>query len=100
MAKKNADCDCDGEVGSNDAVSLMRFLVHLINILPEPDQQIKATKTPCNSSIVAGRLLFGNFQLLLFDHRAVENLHEFFAGDRFVFIQILRDLVQLRLVCL
>lgn len=36
-AKKNADCDCDGEVGSNDAVSLMRFLVHLINILPEPD---------------------------------------------------------------
>ena len=37
MAKKNADCDSDGEVGSNDAVSLMRFLVHLINILPEPD---------------------------------------------------------------
>lgn len=37
MAKKNADCDCDGEVGSNDAISLMRFLVHLINILPEPD---------------------------------------------------------------
>ena len=36
-AKKNADCDSDGEVGSNDAVSLMRFLVHLINILPEPD---------------------------------------------------------------
>ena len=36
-AKKNADCDCDGEVGSNDAISLMRFLVHLINILPEPD---------------------------------------------------------------
>ena len=37
MAKKNADCDCDGEVGSNDAVSLMRFLVHLISTLPEPD---------------------------------------------------------------
>ena len=37
MAKKNADCDSDGEVDSNDAVSLMRFLVHLINILPEPD---------------------------------------------------------------
>lgn len=36
-AKKNADCDSDGEVGSNDAVSLMRFLVHLINILPEPN---------------------------------------------------------------
>ncbi|WP_302339670.1 dockerin type I repeat-containing protein [uncultured Ruminococcus sp.] len=36
-AKKNADCDCDGEVGSNDAVSLMRFLVHLISTLPEPD---------------------------------------------------------------
>ncbi len=36
-AKKNADCDSDGEVGSNDAVSLMRFLVHLINTLPEPD---------------------------------------------------------------
>ncbi len=34
-AKKNADCDCDGEVGSNDAVSLMRFLVHLISTLPE-----------------------------------------------------------------
>ena len=37
MAKKNADCDCDGEVGSNDAISLMRFLVHLISTLPEPD---------------------------------------------------------------
>lgn len=37
MAKKNADCDSDGEVGSNDAVSLMRFLVHLISTLPEPD---------------------------------------------------------------
>ena len=36
-AKKNADCDCDGEVGNNDAVSLMRFLVHLISTLPEPD---------------------------------------------------------------
>ena len=36
-AKKNADCDCDGEVGSNDAISLMRFLVHLISTLPEPD---------------------------------------------------------------
>ena len=36
-ANKNADCDCDGEVGSNDAVSLMRFLVHLISTLPEPD---------------------------------------------------------------
>lgn len=34
-AKKNADCDCDGEVGSNDAISLMRFLVHLISTLPE-----------------------------------------------------------------
>lgn len=34
-AKKNADCDSDGEVGSNDAVSLMRFLVHLISTLPE-----------------------------------------------------------------
>ncbi|MDY4019153.1 MAG: leucine-rich repeat protein [Ruminococcus callidus] len=34
-AKKNADCDYDGEVGSNDAVSLMRFLVHLISTLPE-----------------------------------------------------------------
>ena len=33
-AKKNADCDSDGEVGSNDAVSLMRFLVHLISTLP------------------------------------------------------------------
>ena len=36
-AKKNADCDGDGETGSNDAVVLLRFLVHLIQTLPSTE---------------------------------------------------------------
>ena len=33
-AKKNADCNGDGEIGSDDAVVLLKFLVHLVNTLP------------------------------------------------------------------
>lgn len=33
-AKKNADCNGDGEIGSDDAVVLLKFLVHLMNTLP------------------------------------------------------------------
>lgn len=36
-AQKNADCDGDGETGSNDAVVLLRFLVHLIQTLPSTE---------------------------------------------------------------
>lgn len=43
MAKKNADCNSDGEVGSNDAVSLMRFLVHLISTLPKKQNASQQT---------------------------------------------------------
>ena len=32
--KKNADCNGDSEVGSDDAVVLMQFLVHIVNKLP------------------------------------------------------------------
>jgi hypothetical protein len=35
QARANADCNGDGEVGAEDAVVLMRFLVHLITSLPE-----------------------------------------------------------------
>jgi hypothetical protein len=31
----NADCDADGTMSSNDALALLRFLVHIINSLPE-----------------------------------------------------------------
>ena len=34
-AKRNADCDGSNEVGANDAVVLLKFLVHIINSLPE-----------------------------------------------------------------
>ena len=34
-AKMNADCDADGTMSSNDALALLRFLVHIINSLPE-----------------------------------------------------------------
>ena len=34
-ARTNADCDADGTVGGNDALALLRFLVHIINSLPE-----------------------------------------------------------------
>ena len=33
-AKKNADCNEDGEVDSADATVLMEFLVHLVDTLP------------------------------------------------------------------
>ena len=33
-AKKNADCNGDSEVGSDDAVVMMQFLVHIVNKLP------------------------------------------------------------------
>ncbi len=31
----NADCDANGEMSTNDAISLLRFLVHLIDSLPQ-----------------------------------------------------------------
>lgn len=33
-AMKNADCDADGTLSGNDAVVLLRFLVHLVDTLP------------------------------------------------------------------
>ena len=33
-AKKNADCNGDGEPGSGDAVVLLQFLVHIVDTLP------------------------------------------------------------------
>ena len=33
-AQKNADCDGDGETGSNDVTTLMQFLVHAVDSLP------------------------------------------------------------------
>ena len=33
-AVKNADCDGDKEVSSNDAVVLLQFLVHIVSFLP------------------------------------------------------------------
>ena len=33
-AKKNADCNGDSEVGSDDAVVLMQFLVRIVDKLP------------------------------------------------------------------
>ena len=35
QALKNADCNADGELGTEDALVLMRFLVHLATSLPE-----------------------------------------------------------------
>lgn len=35
QAKGNADCNADGQTDSNDAICLLRFLVHIINTLPE-----------------------------------------------------------------
>lgn len=35
QALKNADCNANGELGADDALVLMRFLVHLITSLPE-----------------------------------------------------------------
>ena len=33
--KKNADCCAGSGIGGDDSMSLLRFLVHLINALPE-----------------------------------------------------------------
>ena len=35
QALKNADCNADGELGTDDALVLLRFMVHLITSLPE-----------------------------------------------------------------
>lgn len=35
--KANADCDGDGEIASNDAVALLKFLVSLVKQLPYAD---------------------------------------------------------------
>ena len=35
QALQNADCDADNELGSNDAVVLLKFLVHTIDSLPD-----------------------------------------------------------------
>ena len=34
-ARQNADCDADGMTDTNDATVLLRFLVQIINNLPE-----------------------------------------------------------------
>ena len=34
LAATNADCNADGELGINDVMVLIRFLVHYINVLP------------------------------------------------------------------
>lgn len=34
QAAANADCDANGELGTNDAIVLLKFLVHLVNALP------------------------------------------------------------------
>ena len=36
-AQKNADCNGDDEIGANDAVVLMQFLVHIITSLPSTE---------------------------------------------------------------
>lgn len=37
QAAANADCDANGELGTNDAIVLLKFLVHLVNALPCTD---------------------------------------------------------------
>lgn len=34
QAADNADCDANGELGTDDAILLLKFLVHLVNTLP------------------------------------------------------------------
>ena len=34
QAANNADCNADGELGMDDTMVLLRFLVHFINVLP------------------------------------------------------------------
>lgn len=36
-AAANADCDANGELGSNDAIVLLKFLVHLVTSLPSAE---------------------------------------------------------------
>lgn len=36
-AQKNADCNGDDEIGANDAIVLMQFLVHIITSLPSTE---------------------------------------------------------------
>ncbi|MGN1403858.1 MAG: cohesin domain-containing protein [Ruminococcus sp.] len=36
-AATNADCDANGELGSNDAIVLLKFLVHLVTSLPSAE---------------------------------------------------------------
>ncbi len=37
QAAQNADCDADGDTTTNDAIVLLRFLVHLVNELPSAE---------------------------------------------------------------
>lgn len=32
---QNADCDASGEVNADDATLLMKFLVHIVTVLPD-----------------------------------------------------------------
>lgn len=36
-ALNNADCDANGDINTNDAIALLRFLVHIINSLPSTE---------------------------------------------------------------
>ena len=36
--RQNADCNADGEVNGNDSITLLRFLVQLIDVLPDNGQ--------------------------------------------------------------
>ena len=38
QARANADCNADGEVNGNDSITLLRFLVQLIDVLPDNGQ--------------------------------------------------------------
>lgn len=37
LAATNADCNADGELGIDDVMVLIRFLVHYINVLPSTE---------------------------------------------------------------
>ena len=34
QARQNADCNANGELGADDTIALLHFLVHLVNTLP------------------------------------------------------------------
>ena len=38
QSRANADCNADGEVNGNDSITLLRFLVQLIDVLPDNGQ--------------------------------------------------------------